>query len=192
MSTATVAPQTQNAAGTSTWTIDASHSAVEFSVKHMMVSTTRGRFTDVQGTVTMADDDITRSSVLVEIAAASIDTRDAKRDEHLRSADFFDADQFPTITFSSKRVDPIGGQPDHFRVVGDLTIRGVSHEVVLDATSNGRGVTPWGNEVAGFTASTEIDRRAYGLEWNAPLEAGGVLVSNTVKITLEIEAGRQQ
>lgn len=178
------------ATGMSAWSIDASHSGVEFAVKHMMVSTTRGRFGEFAGTITADDADPTRGSVTVEIAVASVDTRDAKRDEHLRSADFFDAAQFPTITFASKRIEPVNGGADRLRVVGDLTIRGVSREVVLDAEFNGRGVNPWGQEVAGWTATTEIDRRDYGLTWNAALEAGGMLVSDTVKIALEIEAGR--
>jgi polyisoprenoid-binding protein YceI len=175
--------------GTTTWAIDASHSSVEFAVKHMMISTVRGRFGEFAGMITTDDADPTRGSVTIEIAVASIDTRDAKRDEHLKSPDFFDAARFPTITFASTRVEPVSGD-DRLRVVGDLTIRGVTREVVLDTEFNGRGVNPWGQEVAGWTATTEIDRGDYGLTWNAALEAGGMLVSDTVKIALEIEAGR--
>lgn len=174
----------------STWQIDAKHSLVEFAVKHMMFTTAKGRFSDVTGTIIDDEADPTRSSVEVEIAAASIDTRDENRDTHLRSGDFFEVDRFPTIRFKSSRVEPAGR--DKLRVIGDLTIRDVTREVELDAELTGRGVNPWGQEVVGYTAETKINRKDYGLTWNAALEAGGVLVSDDVKITLEIQAAKQQ
>lgn len=173
----------------STWAIDASHSSVEFGVKHMMFTTVKGRFAGVTGTITLDEVDITRSSVSVEIDVATIDTRDEKRDAHLRSADFFDAEQFPKITFESTRIEkPSGGD---FRVTGNLTIHGVTHEVTLDAKLEGRATNPWGTEVAGFEASTRISRKEFGMEFNLALETGGVLVGDEVKIQIDIEAARQ-
>ncbi len=182
----TVAPSTT----ATTWQIDAKHSLVEFAVKHMMFTTAKGRFSDLTGTIVHDEADPARSSVEVEIAAASIDTRDESRDAHLRSGDFFDVERFPTIRFKSTRVEAAGR--DKLRVIGDLTIRDVTREVVLDTELTGQGVNPWGQQVAGFTAETKINRKDYALTWNAALEAGGVLVSDDVKITLEIQAAKQQ
>ncbi len=181
-----VAPSTS----TATWQIDAKHSLVEFAVKHMMFTTAKGRFSDLTGTIVHNEADPARSSVEVEIAAASIDTRDENRDTHLRSGDFFDVERFPTIRFKSTHVETAGR--DKLRVIGDLTIRDVTREVELDAELTGRGVNPWGQEVSGYSAETKINRKDYGLTWNAALEAGGVLVSDDVKITLEIQAAKQQ
>lgn len=167
------------------WTIDPSHSSVEFAVKHLMISTVRGRFGDVVGTVTVEGDDPTTAKVEATIGTASIDTRSEQRDAHLRSADFFDVETYPELSFRSKRVERIGGD---FRLVGDLTIRNVTREVALDATFEGTGKDPWGGERAGFTAKTKIDRSDYGLTWNQALETGGVVVSNEIRITIEIEA----
>jgi len=172
----------------SVWQIDAAHTEVEFAVRHMMISTVKGRFPDVSGTIELDDSDLSGSSVEVEIGVASVDTRQADRDEHLRSADFFDVENHPKMTFRSRRVEPVG--EDRFRVIGDLTIRGETREVILDASAEGRAVDPWGNEKAGFTASTTIDRRDFGLTYNAALETGGVLVGNEVKITLEVQAAK--
>lgn len=178
------------AIGTKTvWAIDASHTVAEFGIKHMMVSTTKGRFADVQGTIELDEADIANSSVRVEIDVASIDTHDEKRDAHLRSPDFFDAENHPKITFVSTKIEPEKG--DRFRVMGDLTIRGTTRPVVLDAEFGGRGTTPWGSEVIAYTASTQISRKDFGLTWNVGLEAGGVLVGDTVKISLEVEAIKQ-
>lgn len=174
----------------STWQIDSAHSEVEFAVKHMMISTVKGGFADVSGTITLDEADLSGSSVEVEIDVASINTRQEERDQHLRSADFLDVENHPKITFRSRRVEPEG--EGRFRVVGDLTIRGVTREVVLEATDEGRGIDPWGNEKAGFSARTTIDRRDYGLTWNAALETGGILVGNEVKISLEIQASKVQ
>jgi len=172
----------------SIWQIDPAHTGVEFAVKHMMISTVKGRFGDVSGTITLDEADLSGSSVEVDIDVASIDTRQADRDAHLRSADFFDVENHPKITYRSRRVEVVG--ENRFRVIGDLTIRGETREVVLDATFEGRGKDPWGNEKAGFTAQAVIDRRDFGLTWNAALETGGILVGNEVKINLEIQATR--
>ena len=173
-----------------TWQIDPTHSEVGFSVKHLMISTVRGRFSGVKGSVLLDSQDISRSSVEVEIDAATIDTREEKRDAHLRSPDFFDVEKHPTITFRSRRIEPLGG--DRFRVTGDLTIRGVTREVVLEATDEGRERDPWGGERAGFTASGKVDRREFGLTWNQALETGGVLVSNDIKLSIEVQAVKVQ
>lgn len=171
-----------------TWQIDPAHTGVEFAVKHMMISTVKGRFTDVNGTIHLDDSDLAGSSVEVEIGAESIGTGQEQRDEHLRADDFLDVENHPAIKFRSRRVEVDGD--DRFQVVGDLTIRGTTQEVILEATHEGRATDPWGNEKAGFTAETTIDRRDFGLTWNAALETGGVLVGNEVRIILELQAAR--
>lgn len=185
----TVSSQTEGTAataGATTWAIDPAHTLAEFGVRHMMVSTVKGRFKEVQGTITIDEDDLSKSKVEVEIAAASIDTRDEKRDAHLRSADFLESEQYPAITFTSTKVDPKGA--NDLRVTGDLTIRGVTKPVVLQATFNGRGKTPWGTDVIGYSATTSFNRKDFGLVWNVGLETGGMLVGDEVKIALELEA----
>lgn len=177
------------APATSVWAIDASHSVVEFAVRHMVVSTTKGRFGAVSGTIVLDQADPRRSSVTAEIDAASIETHEPKRDEHLRSADFFDVASYPTITFRGTQVEPRGA--DRLRVVGELTIRGVTREVELDVELHGQATDPWGGTRAGFSARTAIDRKEFGLTWNQALETGGLLVSDQVKINLEIEAIKQ-
>jgi polyisoprenoid-binding protein YceI len=181
---------TPTAATTQTWAIDPAHSVVELAVKHMMFSTVKGRFRNVAGTVVLNEANLAESSVTAEIETASIDTGEAQRDGHLRSADFLDAETFPTISFRSTEIVPQGGQ-GRFIVVGDLTIHGVTQEVSLEAELVGTGVDPWGGQRAGFAASTAINRRDFGLTWNQALEAGGVLVSDQVKISLEIQATSQ-
>jgi polyisoprenoid-binding protein YceI len=172
---------------TTTWQIDPSHSVVEFSVRHMMFSTVKGRFTGVQGTILDVADDPTRSSVQVTIDTSSVTTGDDNRDGHLRSADFFNVEQYPTVTFASRS---IAGSRESFSVTGDLTINGITREVTLEATFNGSGTNPFGKTVAGFSAEAKINRKDWGLNWNAPLEAGGVLVSDQVKLSLEVQAAR--
>jgi polyisoprenoid-binding protein YceI len=185
-STTTAAP----AAGTSAaWQLDPAHTHVEFSVKHLMLARVKGRFAGVTGTVEMGADP-SASTVDVVIGAASIDTREAKRDAHLRSADFFDVERFPTIAFRSRDVRPTGA--GDFSVVGDLTIRDVTREVTLEVTDEGRGTDPWGGERAGFSATADIDRREFGLTWNQALEAGGVLVGDKIEISLEVQAVQAQ
>lgn len=180
----TVVPQTA-----STWAIDPAHSVVELAVKHMMFSTVKGRFPKVSGTIVLNEADLAASSVSAQIEAASIETGEQARDAHLRSADFLDAEAFPTITFRSTEVVP--QTRGRFVVVGDLTIHGVTREVSLEAELVGTGTDPWGGQRAGFTASTIVNRRDFGLTWNQALEAGGVLVSDQVKISLEIQATAQ-
>ena len=176
------------AAEVSTWQIDPAHTDVGFSVKHLMISTVRGRFGVVRGTIRLDPADFARSSADVEIETASIDTRQEQRDVHLRSADFFDATVHPLITFRSRTAERIDGE--RFTLTGDLTIRGVTREVVLRGTDEGRGVDPWGAEKAAFSAETTIDRRDFGLMWNQALETGGVLVANEIRITLDVQAAR--
>ncbi|HEU4521208.1 MAG TPA: YceI family protein [Thermoanaerobaculia bacterium] len=174
---------------TITWQIDAAHSAVEFAVKHMMFTTVRGRFKDVKGTIEVDEQNPDRSTVNVEIAAASIDTGVADRDGHLRSADFLDVEKYPTITFRSKRVEgAMKKDGDRFKVIGDLTIRGKSIEVTLDSVYLGSGKDPWGNIKAGAEASAKIDRREWGLTWNQALETGGILVANDIRIEAQVQA----
>ena len=172
-----------------TWTIDPAHSHVEFAVKHLMISTVKGRFGIVRGTVRTDEVDPAKGSVDVEIDADSIDTREAQRDAHLKSADFFDVEKFPKLTFKSTRVSDVKG--DNFKLHGDLTIHGVTRPVTLDVTAEGRGKDPWGGERAGFTARTQIKRSDYGLTWNQALETGGLLVGDEIKINLEVELVKQ-
>ncbi|MFM8594510.1 MAG: YceI family protein [Chloroflexota bacterium] len=171
------------------WNIDPSHSQVEFSVKHMMFATVKGSFTEFTGQITVPDGDMSKASVSATIQAHSVSTRDEKRDEHLRSNDFFGTGDNPTITFQSTGGSPAG--EGKFKVNGNLTIKGITKPVTLDVTYNGQGVNPWGMTVAGFSAETKISRKDFGIEWNAPLEAGGVMVSDEVKISLEVEAAKQ-
>ena len=171
-----------------TWNIDASHSIAEFAVRHMMVSTVKGRFGRLEGVIEGDETDPTASSVRATIDVASIDTHDEQRDAHLRSDDFFNAERYPHLTFVGKRVERVDAE--NFRVVGDLTIRDVTKEVVLDTEFEGQVRDPYGNMRAGFTATTQINRRDFGVNFNGVLETGGVIVSDKVKITLHIEAVR--
>jgi polyisoprenoid-binding protein YceI len=172
-------------ATSSRWQIDPSHTLAEFSVRHMMFTNVRGRFNAVKGTIVDVADDPTRSSVEVEIDPSTIVTGDEKRDTHLRSADFFDVEKFPAITFKSTRIE---GSRENFSMTGDLTIHGITRPVTLDVTYNGEGTSPWGKTVAGFTAEGKLNRKDYDLNWNVALESGGWLVSDQIKLTLEIEA----
>ena len=172
---------------TTTWQIDSAHTQVEVLVKHMMFAKVRGRFSAIDGTITLGTDgDLSGGEVSVEIGAASIDISQDQRDEHLRSAEFFDVEQFPKLTFRSTYAQRI--TDDSLLVRGELTIRDVTREVELEVTETGQGVDPWGNLRVGFHAQTAIDRRDFGLTWNQALETGGVLVGNEVTITLEVQA----
>ena len=183
----TTATTQRIASDVSTWQIDPAHSEIGFEVKHMMFATVRGRFRGVEGTLALGQGpNVARSRVTAVIESASIDTGHAQRDEHLRSPDFFDVERYPELRFESRSVRR--GEGARFTVTGDLTIRGVTRPVSLDVTESGRGVDPWGNERVGFTATTTIDRRHFGLTWNQALEAGGILVGNEVRIKLEIQA----
>src|SRR6516225_4651171 len=174
------ATATQTQTSTTTWQIDPSHTLVELSARHMMFTTVKGRFTGVKGTIVENLDQPALSSVEAEIDATTIATGDAQRDAHLRSADFLDVEQYPTITFRSYGIE---GTREQFRLIGDLTIRGTTLPLTLDVVFGGSGKNPWGNRVAGFTATGEIYRQDFGLNWNAALETGGVLVSDKVKIS---------
>jgi polyisoprenoid-binding protein YceI len=177
---------------TSIWQLDPAHSSVEFSIKHMMMTTVRGRFKNLSATLTADEEHPEGCCVEVEIDAASVDTGAPDRDAHLRSADFFDAQNYPKITFRSKRLEGNFAQEgDQFRAVGDLVIRDTTMEVVLDCVFQGRGTDPWGKERAGFSARTEIDRRDWGLKWNQAIETGGILVANKVRIEAEVQFVKQ-
>ena len=177
------------AAPATTWSIDPAHSNVEFSVRHLMISTVKGRFAQVAGTVVLDEANPAASTVDITVDVASIDTRESQRDAHLRSADFFDADKFPTITFRSSGLQNVTG--DGFTLAGDLTIHGTTRPVTLDVVSHGRGKDPWGGERAGYSAITKIKRSDYGLTWNQLLETGGLAVSDDVKITLDVQLVKQ-
>lgn len=176
---------TPGAATKTTWKLDPAHTLVEFSAKHLMITTVKGRITDVEGTIVSDERELRNSSVEATLKAATIDTRTEQRDQHLRSADFLNADQFPEIRFKSTRIE---GDKDSFKLTGDLTIRGVTRPIVLDVQFEGRTKDPWGGDRVGFSATGKIDRREFGLTWNQALETGGVVVGNDVKINLEVEA----
>jgi len=177
---------------TETWALDMTHSSVEFAVKHMMMTTVRGRFGDVHATLTGDEAHPDGCCVEVNIGVASVDTGVADRDTHLRSADFFDVERYPTITFKSKRVEGTAKKDgDQFRVIGDLSIRDETSEISLDCELEGRVKDPWGNERVGFTAKGEIDRREWGLKWNQAIETGGILVANKVRIDVEAQFVKQ-
>ena len=171
------------------WQVDGAHSAVNLTVRHMVISKVRGRFTKWNAKLALDTADLGRSAVEVEIEAASIDTGVADRDTHLRSADFLDAQKFPTLRYRSRRVE--APSKDRLRVIGDLTIRDVTREVVLDVEYGGQGKDPWGNQRAGFSATTSINRKDFGLTWNQALETGGLLVADRVDIEIELQAIRQ-
>ena len=173
-------------ASASTWNIDPDHSNVGFKVRHLMVSNVKGSFDKHSGTIDINDKDITKSKVEVTIDTTSINTNVQKRDEHLRSADFFDVAKYPTMTFVSKKVAKAG--EDKLKITGDLTLHGVTRQVVLDVEGPSlESKDPWGNIRRGATASTKINRKDFGLVWNKALETGGVTVGEEVTITLEIE-----
>ena len=169
-----------------TWNVDTSHSRVGFVARHLMIAKTRGHFTTFSGTITVADDPLS-SSVEASVDATSITTDDANRDGHLKSADFFDAENHPTWALKSTGIKADGGD---YVLTADLTIRGVTRSVDFELEFEGVTKDPWGNTKAGFTASTEISRKDFGLEWNVALDTGGVLVGDKVKIELEIEAAK--
>jgi polyisoprenoid-binding protein YceI len=174
---------------TPAWQLDPTHSSVDFSVKHMMMTTVRGHFRNLHATLRGDRDHPEQAGVEATIEVASIDTGVADRDAHLRGADFFDAERFPHITFSSRRIEgnPPKEEGDRFGVVGDLTIHDSTLELVLDCEYQGRGTDPWGKTRAGFSFRAEIDRREWGLRWNQALETGGVLVANKVRIEGEVQ-----
>jgi polyisoprenoid-binding protein YceI len=173
-------------AATSTWQIDPQHSSAQFAVRHLGLSTVRGSFSKLSGTMVLDDQDITKSSVEVTIDVNTVDTREPDRDKDLRSERFFDVTHFPTMTFKSKKVEQLA--PGKLRVTGDLTIRGTSREVTLDVDGPTNPVKdPWGNQRLAATATTKINRQDYGVKWNAKLDNGGVVVGDDVNITLDVE-----
>jgi len=171
---------------TNTWNLDTVHSAVGFSVRHLVFAKVRGRFTAWSGSLELNDDDLTDSRVRVSIDASSIDTGTSDRDAHLKSPDFFDVASFPKLSFESNRIEALGG--DRYRVYGNLTIRDVTREVVLESEFSGRAKDPWGNDRVAFTAKASIERSDFGLKWNQALETGGVVVGERVEIELDVQA----
>jgi polyisoprenoid-binding protein YceI len=170
----------------STWKLDPVHSVVEFKVKHMMISNVKGQFTGVNGVLELDESDPAKSHVEATIDAATIDTRDAQRDTHLKSADFLDVEKYPTLSFRSESVKRTG--PDEGTVTGDLTIHGVTREVALQVEGpTSPNKDPWGNMRVGLSATTKISRKEFGLTWNAALETGGLLVGDEVTITLDVQ-----
>ena len=161
------------------------HSSIGFKIKHLAISNVPGKFTKYSGTFEYDPNNVAASKADATIEIASIDTEEIKRDDHLRSADFFDIKNFPQMTFKSKEVHPSG--KDSFKVNGDLTIRGITKPVTLDVTYNGEVTDPWGNVKAGFSATTNINRKDFGLTWNKVLETGGLVVGEEVKIAIEVE-----
>jgi polyisoprenoid-binding protein YceI len=181
---------TAQASKAALWQIDPAHSAAHFKVRHLMISNVRGEFSKLSGSVAIDPADLTKSTVEVSLETASINTREPQRDEHLRSADFFDVANHPVMTFRSTRITPAG--PDDLRVTGDLTIRGVTKEVTFDVEGPTPAMKdPYGNVKAGIAASAKINRKDFGLGWNALIEGGGVMVGDEVSITIEAELVRQ-
>jgi polyisoprenoid-binding protein YceI len=171
------------------YALDPSHSTVEFVVRHLMISKVRGRFASFTGQIELAPGSDVPAAISASIDVKSIDTREEQRDNHLRSSDFFEVEKYPEMTFESTRIE---GAPGDFKVYGNLTLHGVTKEVVLKGEFEGRGSDPWGGQRAGYSAHTTIDRKDFGLHWNAALETGGVVVSDEVKIELNVEAILQQ
>ena len=171
------------------WTIDSAHSEINFSVRHMMIATVRGRFEKFTGTIDFDENEPSRSSVDVQIEVGSINTREPQRDAHLKAPDFFDVENYPYITFTSKSIEVKGS--NQANITGDLTIKDVTHEVVLEAEYAGQAQSPFGTTNAGFSASTRINRKDWGLTWNVALDTGGVLVGDEIKIEIELEIIKQ-
>jgi len=180
----------QAPAATITWKIDPAHTAAQFAVKHMMISTVRGEFKGVNGTVIWDDQDVTKSSVDVTIDAKTVNTGEDQRDQDLRSAKFFEVEKFPTLTFKSRKVEPAGA--GKLKITGDLTMHGVTKEVVLDVEGPTAPVKdPWGNTRAAANATTKVNRQDFGVKWNANMDGGGMVVSDTVTIIIDLEMVKQ-
>lgn len=190
MSTLTTSENaTSTAVGTRTYILDGPHTQAQFKVRHMMITNVTGEFKQIEGTFNYNPNDPTLNHVDISIAASSIDTRDTNRDTHLKSADFFDVENFPTLTFSSKKFERTD---DGYTVTGDLTIRGTTKEVVLNVDGPTDEIKdPWGNSRIGIVATTKINRKEFGLNWNVALEAGGFLVSDEIRINIEAEFTKQ-
>lgn len=173
-----------------TWKVDASHTSVGFSVKHMMVSKVKGSFAGVEGTIEGSPEDLTGAQINFTIDATSINTNSEDRDNHLRSGDFFDTEKFPQLTFVS--TDIVKKDDDEYEVTGDLTIKDVTKKVTFEAEFEGTGTNPWGVKVAAFEVEGKISRKEFGLTWNQALEAGGVLVGDDIKISIDLQANPAQ
>jgi polyisoprenoid-binding protein YceI len=173
-------------AATTTYKIDPRHSSAQFAVTHLMISSVRGEFHSVNGTVVFDNANISNSSVNVTIDATTVDTREPDRDKHLKSADFFDVSSFPTITFVSTKVEAV--DPGKLKVTGNLTIRGVTKQVILDVSAPKAAIKdPWGLERTAVAASTKLNRQDFGVAWNKTLDSGGVVVGDDVSVTLDVE-----
>jgi len=181
----TAATETQ----TATWALDSAHTQAEFAVKHMVFTTVKGHFSEITGQIDFNESDWTKSSVSVTIPVATVTTGDPKRDGHLKSPDFFDSENNPNITFKSTKVEKAGS--GGVKVTGDLSIRGVTKPTVLDATFNGQGTTPFGTTIVSFSATTKINRKDFNVSFNVPLDGGGVMVGEEIKISIELEAIKQ-
>ncbi|CAG5076442.1 YceI family protein [Thermobacillus xylanilyticus] len=171
------------------WAVDTMHSSIDFSIRHMMIAKVKGSFNQFEASIEADPNDLTTADIAFSVDVASVDTRNADRDAHLRSADFFDVENHPKMTFRATKIERTGD--GEYEVTGDLTIRGVTRSETFKVTFEGAGKDPWGNYKAGFSAEGTIKRSDYGLTWNAALETGGVLVGDEVKIHLEIEAAEQ-
>lgn len=167
------------------WNVDTAHSSIGFSVKHMMVSKVRGSFGDFGGEVEADETDLTAANIAFNIKVASINTGNEDRDNHLRSADFFDAETYPEIKFVANNITK---KDDEYEIAGDITIKDVTKPIVFEAEYGGKGTNPWGQEVVAFSAETKLNREDFGLTWNQALETGGVLVGKDIKITIDLEA----
>ena len=168
-----------------TWAVDASHSHLEFSAKHMMISTVRGRFEKFDVALDLDDQDPTRAAVEVTVDVASLTTNEARRDAHLKSPDFFDAETYPTITFRGTRIEQVGA--GEYKLIGDLTVKDQTRPVALTVTEEGRGQDPWGNQRLAYSATATLNRKDWGLNWNVALETGGWLVGDQIKIAVDME-----
>ena len=174
-----------------TWKIDPAHTAAQFAVKHLMISTVRGAFKNVNGTISWNESDVTKSTVSVTIDATTVDTGEAPRDKDLKSDKFFDVAEYPTLTFKSTKVEQAG--TGKLKVAGDLTIRGVTKQVVLDVDGPSASVKdPWGNTRSALSASTKINRQDFGVKWNANIDGGGVVGGDDVNITIDLEMVKQK
>ncbi|MGE7763777.1 YceI family protein [Peribacillus sp. NPDC096540] len=171
------------------WTIDPTHSAIEFSVKHMMIAKVKGSFNKFEANISANPSDLTTAEIDFTVDVASIDTRNADRDNHLLSADFFDVEKNPTLTFKSTKIVKTGD--DEYDVTGDVTLNGITNEETFAITFEGQGKDPWGNEKAGFSGKGKVKRSDYGLTYNAALETGGVLIGDQITLTIEIEAAKE-
>ena len=186
MSSATATATATSTTAVSTWNIDPAHSAAEFKVRHMMISNVKGKFSGLSGVLKLDESDYTHSAVEVSIPTASVSTVDDKLDAHLKAADSFDVEKFPTLTFNSTSIRSNGGRD--YEVTGDLTIRGITKSVTLSVSDvSAPSKDPWGNQRIGLSGTAKIDRRDFGLVWNTPLEFGGMLVGDEVAITLDVQ-----